>query len=224
VPKLVLSDLVPIAKGSIRDVYRHPDNPGLLIKVIRKSTQDEKFGSGRRWYKASKRRYRHLISYLREIREHIAVNASDAGHPDYLQNIVGFAETDLGLGLVVEAIFAPDGSYAPTLSKLIAEGQMTPEIQEAFERFCRAVTETEVIIADLHVHNVVYGSPDGDDPRFILIDGVGHKTLVPLELVSQRINRWSNSKKIEKLRASVAARSGGGMGGAAVQQHRRITA
>ena len=223
-PKLVISDLVPVAKGSIRDVYRHPDNPGLLIKVIRKSTQDEKFGSGRRWYKSRKRRYGHLVSYVREIREHIAVNAASTEHPDYLQKIVGFADTDLGLGLVVEAIFAPDGSYAPTLSKLIAEGRMTPEIQEAFEKFCEAVMETEVIIADLHVHNVVYGSPDGDDPRFIIIDGVGHKTLIPLELVSQRINRWSNSKKIEKLRARVAARSGGGVGGAAIQQRHRITA
>ena len=177
--------------------------------MIRQSTQDEKFGSGRRWYKSKKRRYGHLVSYVREIREHIAVNAAGTEHPDYLQKIVGFAETDLGLGLVVEAIFAPDGSYAPTLRTLASTGQMaTDDVQRAFDRFCDAIAGSPVIIADLHMANVVYGSRDSAPPHFVIIDGVGHKTLVPLELMSPWINRWNNRKKISKLRERVASYRG----------------
>ncbi len=206
-PKLLLADLKPIAKGSIRDVYRHPEDPGLLVKVIRKATMDEKFGSGRRWYKAKRRRYGHLVSYVREVREHIAVNALCPQHPDYLQKIVGFADTDLGLGLVVEAIFGPEGRYAPTLRAILLAGQMTDEVQRDFDIFCEAVAVSPVIIADLHPANVVYGARVGERPRFVIIDGLGHKTLIPLELMSQWINQWTNRQKIRKLRARVAAHS-----------------
>jgi hypothetical protein len=204
VPKIILSDATPVAKGSIRDVYRHPTDPSLLIKVVRLSTRDEKFGSGRRWYKAKRRRYGHFISYLREIREQIAVQVASDHHPDHLQKIVGFAETDLGLGLVVEAIFAPDGSYAPTLRSLLERGPLPPDLQASFERFCEAAIASPAIIADLHAKNVVYGAHNGEAPRFILIDGIGHKTLIPLEVLSPTIARWNNRHKVAKLKARVA--------------------
>ena len=207
-PKIILSGATPVAHGSIRDVYRHPTDPSLLIKVVRLSTRDEKFGSGRRWYKAKRRRYGHFISYLREIREQIAVQAAENDHPDYLQKIVGFAETDFGLGLVVEAIFAPDGNYAPTLKTLLERGPLSPDLQAKFDRFCEAAIRSPVIIADLHPQNVVYGARDGEAQRFVLIDGIGHKTLIPFEVLSARIARWNNQQKVDRRKARVAAMAG----------------
>src|SRR5690606_26161436 len=122
--KILLKDVTPVASGSIRDVYRHPDDPKLLIKVVRPSTRDAKFGKGRPWHKLVQRRYRHLISYLREIREHIAQHAMGSEHPYFLQRIAGLAETDLGLGLVVEAAFGRDGNYAPTVGTLVKQGPL----------------------------------------------------------------------------------------------------
>lgn len=201
--KILLKDVAPVASGSIRDVYRHPQDPGLLIKVVRLSTLDAKFGNGRPWYKLMQRRYRHLISYLREIREHIAQHAMGSEHPYFLQRIVGLAETDLGLGLVVEAAFGRDGNYAPTVGKLVKRGPLAPYVQARLDRFLEDVVNSTVIIADFHLNNVVYAySPEYGD-HFVLIDGVGHKTLIPLERASRHLNRWSNMLKTKAFRAQV---------------------
>jgi hypothetical protein len=204
--KIRLRDAVPVASGGIRDVYRHPDDPALLIKVVRLSTLDAKFGTGRPWYKLMQRRYRHLISYLREIREHIAQHAMGSEHPYFLQRIVGLAETDLGLGLVVEAAFGRDGKLAPTVLSLLNRGPLDPYVSEKLDRFLQDVVNSTVIIADFHLNNVVYAYSREHGDHFVLIDGVGHKTLIPLERASRHLNRWSNILKTRAFRAKVEKR------------------
>ena len=211
---IVLKNRRAIAQGSIRDVYRHPANARLLVKVVRLSTLDEKFGSGRRWFKSRKRRYGHLIGYLREVREQLALQAAAQEHPRYLQKIVGFAETDRGPGLVVEAVFAPDGSYAPTLGALLKKGPLSPKLARAFDRFCDEVVRSPLILSEMNIDNVVYGSTGDGDERFVLIDGIGHKKFIPLEVASRALNRWNSRRKIRNLRRRVASR-GGLAGGAA---------
>jgi len=91
-----LRDAEIIAAGRTRDVYRHPDDAALLIKVIRSSAIEQRYGRGAPWYKFKRRRYRHLIAYLR----------------------------DVGMGLVVEAVRAADGSSAPTVADLAGRGRL----------------------------------------------------------------------------------------------------
>jgi hypothetical protein len=201
-----LKDAEIIAAGRTRDVYRHPDDASLLIKVIRPSAIQERYGRGAPWYKFKRRRYRHLIAYLREIREQIAVHATGQPHPPFLQKIVGFVDTDLGMGLVVEAVRAPDGTSAPTVAELAGQGRLDPARLAALDRFLDEMVNSPVIVADLNPFNVVYGrGADGSD-HFVLIDGIGHKNLIPLERMSAQINRWSKARKAERFRQMVAAR------------------
>ncbi|MGQ0456950.1 MAG: YrbL family protein [Hyphomicrobium sp.] len=200
-----LSSVVPIASGSIRDVYQHPADPLLLIKVVRQSTIEEKFGSGRPWYKIAKRRYRHLISYLREIREHIAQHALDGAHPAFLQNVVGLARTDVGLGLVVEAAVDKSGRLAPTLTSLVKSGRFDRAARMKLEQFFEDIIRSSVIVGDAHPSNIVYAHTPEDGDHFKLIDGVGFKTLIPLERFSKAANRWSKRQIVKKIRASVEA-------------------
>ena len=130
--EIVLKNRRAIAQGSIRDVYRHPANARLLVKVVRLSTLDEKFGSGRRWFKSRKRRY----------------------------------------------------------------------------------VRSPLILSEMNIDNVVYGSTGDGDERFVLIDGIGHKKFIPLEVASRALNRWNSRRKIRNLRRRVASR-GGLAGGAA---------
>lgn len=200
-----LSSAVPIASGSIRDVYRHPADPQLLIKVVRQSTIEEKFGSGRPWYKVAKRRYRHLISYLREIREHIAHHALGDAHPAFLQNVVGLTQTDIGLGLVVEAAVDDAGRLAPTLTSLVKSGRFDRAARAKLEHFFDDLLASSVIIGDAHPSNIVYAHSSEHGDHFVLIDGVGFKTLIPLERLSKVANRWSKRQIVKKIRASVEA-------------------
>jgi hypothetical protein len=201
-----LKDAEIIAAGHTRDVYRHPDDASLLIKVIRPSAIEERYGRGAPWYKFKRRRYRHLIAYLREVREQIAVHAAGGQHPPFLQKIVGFVETDMGMGLVVEAVRAADGTSAPTVAELAAQGRLDPVRRAALDRFLEEMVNSPVIVADLNPFNVVYGRGSGGADHFVLIDGIGHKNLIPLERMSARINRWSKARKADRFRQMVAAR------------------
>lgn len=201
-----LKDAEIIAAGHTRDVYRHPDNSALLIKVIRPAAIEQRYGRGAPWYKFKRRRYRHLIAYLREVREQIAVHAAGGAHPPFLQKIVGFVETDMGMGLVVEAVRAADGTSAPTVAELAGQGALDPTRLAALDRFLDEMVNSPVIVADLNPFNVVYGRGAGGTDHFVLIDGIGHKNLIPLERMSTRINRWSKVRKADRFRRMVAAR------------------
>lgn len=201
-----LKDADVIAAGHTRDVYRHPDDASLLIKVIRPSAIEGRYGRGAPWYKFKRRRYRHLITYLREVREQIAVHAVGEPHPPFLQKIVGFVETDMGMGLVVEAVRAADGTSAPTVAALAAGGLLDQVRLAELDRFLQEMVNSPVIVADLNPFNVVYGRGAGGVDHFVLIDGIGHKNLIPLERMSARINRWSKARKADRFRQMVAAR------------------
>lgn len=199
-----LKDAEIVAAGHTRDVYRHPDDGALLIKVIRRSAIAERYGRGAPWYKFKRRRYRHLITYLREVREHIAVHAVGETHPSFLQRIVGFVDTDMGLGLVVEAVRRRDGTYAPTVVELVRQGRLDSSLMQKLDEFLDAVMKSPVLIADLNPFNVVYGYvPERDGDHFVLIDGIGHKNIIPLARMNAAINRWDKTRKITRFHAMI---------------------
>jgi hypothetical protein len=196
--KIRLAGRQPLASGSARDVYLHPDDPDLLIKVIRKAAIEERYGKGRPWYKRT-RRYRHFISYLREIREEIALQAQCVTHPSSLQKIVGFADTDLGFGLVVEAAKDRDGKLAPTLPQLIETGRFTPQVRAHLADCLDELITSPVVLADVHGDNLVYAWDAANGDHFVLIDGIGCKTFIPLHRMSTRINGYAKRKRAAKV-------------------------
>jgi len=204
---LVLKDAEVVAAGSTRNVYRHPDNSNLLVKVIRPSAIEERYGSGAPWYKFKRRRYRHLIAYLREIREQIAVHALGGQHPAFLQKIVGIIETDLGMGFVVEAVLGRDGNFAPTVADLIRRGQLDRPIRTKLDQFLEELVASPVIVADLNPSNVVLGFSPEHGEHFVLIDGIGFKNIIPLERMSAFANRWGKARKASQFRAAVEERA-----------------
>jgi len=201
-----LTNAEPLARGSCRLVYRHPANDGLLIKVFNPHWVLRRYKIERPWYKPSWRRYNEQLGHLREVREQFALNSRGARHPDFVQKIVGLQETDLGLGLVVEAVVGQDGKLAPTIRKLIEDGRLSAHHESALDDFCHALIGSPLIFTDLHLSNVVYGSSLGAGERFVLIDGIGFKTLISAERISGTVNRWRNTRSVKKLRRLLAAR------------------
>ena len=200
--RIILSGLTPLASGSTRDVFWHPDDPDLLIKVIRADAIEKRYGKGRPWYKTT-RRYRHYVSYFREMREEIAVRALMERHPDSLQKIVGFADTDRGFGLIVEAAKDRDGQLAPTLPDLIQSGRFDARAEQDLKTCLNELLDSPVILADVHGANLVYAWTEARGQHFVLIDGIGCKTLIPLNRISVNINRYSKQKRIDRLLARV---------------------
>jgi hypothetical protein len=193
-----LGGRVPVASGSTRDVYVHPDDDSLLIKVVPAGVIEKRYVRGRPWYKTP-RRYRHFMTYLREVREQIALRAQSQSHPASVQRIVGFAETDLGFGLVVEAAKDRQGRLAPTLERLIAEGRFDAAARAALKACLDELMQLPIVLADLHFGNLVYAWSERHGDHFVLIDGIGCKTLIPFNRLSPLLNRYSKRRRIERL-------------------------
>lgn len=200
--RIKLANKAPLASGSTRDVYLHPNDDGLLIKVIRRDVIERRWGCGRPWYKTA-RRYLHFISYLRELREQIALQAESEEHPASLQWIVGFADTDLGFGLVVEAAKDRQGRLAPPLPKLITEGRFDAAVRADLDTCLDELLASPVILADLHWGNLIYAWSEQRGDHFVMIDGIGFKNLIPFNRMSRLVNRYSKRRQIERLRMNV---------------------
>jgi len=199
---LHLSGLSPLAKGRMRLVYEHPLDRGLLIKVIRPDVIEERWGAGAAWYKR-KRRYGRYISYLREIQEYLAAYARHGRSLPFAQKITGLVETDLGLGLVMEAVRDETGGLAPPLTELLIRD--TFDEQEFFVQ----MLESDLNVADLNTGNLVYVGSPGKKGRFVLIDGLGVATALPLKSFSSWLNRRSKLGRIARLRRSIVKRQAG---------------
>ena len=197
-----LGDRVPVASGSTRDVYVHPDDDSLLIKVVPAGVIEKRYVRGRPWYKTP-RRYRHFMSYLREVREQIALRAQSRTHPPSVQRIVGFADTDLGFGLVVEAAKDRQGKLAPTLERLIAEGRFDAAARADLEACLDELMQLPVVVADLHIANFVHAWSKERGDHFVLIDGIGCKTLIPFNRLSPLVNRYSKGRRVQRLVSTV---------------------
>ena len=169
-------------------MFEHPHDPDLLVKVIRPEVVEDRFGSKTKWYK-KRRRFGKFISYVREIQEFIAVEESLGKSPHFLQRIVGFAQTDIGLGLITEGVRAPNGKLAPSLATLIHEEIFDGKAQKALEISLNQILESEVIVSDLNLGNLVYTHNQELGHYFVLIDGLGNNNPLPFKAISRGINR-----------------------------------
>jgi hypothetical protein len=195
---LQLKDKTPLAKGGKRLVFRHPDDPGLIVKVLQGSYIKRLIPDPNNW-RQKRKRYKEYITYLQEAREHIAACAAFGHPPKHMQNLVGFVDTDYGPGLVYEAVFAPGGTFAPTLKDLIGRGEVTPEIKQAYEEFRAWLIAAPIAITPLHNDNMVCVRDAAGKPYFVLIDGIGHRGTVPIKNIFPWLNRRSNRKNFEHL-------------------------
>jgi hypothetical protein len=199
---LKLKNRTPLTQGASRLVFEHPDDPDLLVKVIRPEVVDDRFGKNTKWYKR-RRRFGKYSSYIREIQEYLAVREKCGEDDPFLQRIVGFARTDMGLGLALEAVKWVDGSLAPSLRNLIHTGRFDSEAHAALETFLDGLLRSPVIISDINMGNIVCSFTEERGYHFVLIDGIGNNGLIPFKAISKTINRRSKLGRFKRLRARI---------------------
>ena len=197
--KIKLKNSTPLAKGKCRLLFKHPDNPALLIKVIDPSIIEARFGPKAKLHKRLRRSGKY-VSFFREIQEYLAVHAKTGTEPDFLQKIIGFAQTDLQLGLVVEGVFQKNGDLAPPLGQLLSEHLYDEGIEAALESCFQKILECPVVLSDMNVGNFVYLSHEN---RFVVIDGTGNVNPLGMKGQSDYFNRKAKLRGFERLRARI---------------------
>ena len=192
----------PLANGNARLVFQHPTNFNYLIKVIRPDIIEKRFGSGTSFFRFKRnRRYGQYNSFHREIQEYIASRAESETSPSFLQEIIGFIDTDLGLGLIVRAIKQPDGSLAPTLNQLIKEHQFNSRAEEGLSIFLKNMLQSRVVFSDMNINSLVYSQQNN---LFVMIDGLGITNPIPLKALNSWVNRRSKLKRFARLQDRIA--------------------
>jgi hypothetical protein len=204
---LALSHLEPAAIGRQRYVFVHPSDPDLIVKVTTEGYIERRRGLIGKWYKNWHRRRlrsRHFLVFLREIREHLALRAAGPELPPHVQSVVGFVETDMGLGLVSRAVRGRDGKLAPTLTALLRDGRFDDHARRKLDEFFAWLIDSPVVIGDLNVGNLVYGYDRAVGDHFVVIDGLGDKNIIPLNSISRSLNRMSKLRRVERINAAIA--------------------
>lgn len=199
----LLSHLQPMANGAQRRVFQHPDHPELLVKVLRREFLEPRFGPQGSFHNRH-RRCRQHTQLLRELQEYLVACARSAQCLPNLQEIVGLLHTDLGLGLVVRKVCGPDGGPAPTLARLIEQGALDETRQKLLEAFLERLLDSDIVVDDMNPGNIVLAVDGSGTERFVLIDGMGSSTFIPLKGLVPAVNVWSKRRYFMRLRAQIA--------------------
>ena len=197
-PLITLKNSTPLAQGGTRMVYRHPEDPGLLVKIVVPNPGRRREGLARLiiWLYPPAA-YRFVDLEVKAWRRLIARNGALADLP--LPRTMGFVQTDLGRGQITEAIPGPDGSgLALTVTELARRGPPDAVILDALNRFAARLLALNIVTRDLSPRNVVLDSRT-TPPHFVLVDGFGDKNTIPLRTLFRRINRRKLEPQLERL-------------------------
>lgn len=182
-----------VASGSMREVFTHPDDESVLVKVVR---ADMVGPDGHPNQKSRKRRrpWGVYLSFRREIDEYLIAARRQIEEPGLglpFARPIGLVATTRGLGLLVERI-AKDGEIVPTLRQRHRSGTLTQGHLQALRRFFAYCSAHHIVLSDVHPGNLVV-DPANDD-KLICIDGFGIRTLIPIH----RYSRWLNTRRLAR--------------------------
>jgi hypothetical protein len=194
--KIALAGKTPLAKGGSRRIYQHPYFENLLIKVISMKTL-EHYERRSTWYKGL-RRSRGYHYVFREIDEYLALRLRKKHELPFLQRFNGIIDTDLGLGVVVEKIKERNGKLAPSVTSLVREKGFSPELRKKLLRLRDDVIKHHVIFTDVSGNNIVVARGKRGQDRLVIIDGLGDRLWLPVNVLSPRINRLNRTRHFDR--------------------------
>jgi hypothetical protein len=196
---LDLAQLTIAAAGSERNVYLHPTDTSLLIKIINRARIGEP-GRKRPWHKRFLREDAHRV-FIAEAAEYIATSVRQkTTHGNTLMaRVAGLILTSQGLGLAVERIVDAEGNLAPTLRQVVAQQGFGPELRVLVHEFFMALIDAHVIFNDVSASNIVLGFNADGRKGLYLVDGFGSKQLLPLYAWSKELNGRRLLRKYQEM-------------------------
>lgn len=198
---LELNGASPLAEGGRRLVFADPRDPAALVKVMR----PDYFQRASRLHRflAERLLVNHLYAgYLRELGEQLALSVKTGRHPSYLQRILGFVDTDLGVGMVVERLSGRRATMAPSLAQVIERNGMDARLRERVRDFCELLRDEEVVLSNFSPRNIVCAA-DGENERMVLVDGYGEKVFIPINRLSRIAVRRTALRQFRRFRKHI---------------------
>jgi len=190
-----LSKHEPIAEGTANWVFEHPDDPSLLIKVVRPDVIPHRWGTKSRWYKRLNRA-RQNAGFIRELQEYCVLRAHHPHDELPVERPVALVDTNFGLGLVVEAVRDSDGNLARTILNVVKEAGFTPSVREKLDEFRDELLRFDTVIGEMNAGNLVI---DEKRDRIVLIDGIGENAAIPVNYYSRRLRHRTINRRFDRM-------------------------
>lgn len=153
-----------VGKGHHREVYRHPDDPSLCIKIVVDDDYDE-------------REINREINYYRHLKKRKV-------SWDMLSQYHGDVTTNLGLGSVFSLITDPDGNVSKTLGYYLLSNVETEkhydDLLNALVLFKEYLLKERIITKSLAHRNIVCERNELGIVRLHLVDNIGNAEFIPL--------------------------------------------
>ena len=200
-----IAHLEPFAGGRKRDCYFHPDDPEKIIKVIPRSKSPEVLMSEKFWLRRLLQNPESLNANVAESKRFEVLKAKFGNVSEripYLAAYFGKSTTDLGEGLVFQAVKSFDGSIAKNVDKASEAGGYDKAILLSALKRLASHTEDGLIYNDVGKQNVVVQVLDRHHSKYKLwvVDGIQCGHLIPISDYSATYANLRKAKKIWQLK------------------------
>jgi hypothetical protein len=185
--RIDLEDKQPLVSGAYRDVYQHPHDDNLLVKVV-KPLAVERYAKRASLYNSWRGNWQYR-NQSREIEEYLALRRRGQHTLPFIQHFVGVVDTDFGFGMVVRKVRGRDGELAPTVMELVERGGLTPEIRRWMADLLTDVVRNHIVFGDISGKNIVHADDEEHGNRLVIIDGLSDRLLLPVNSWSPIVNR-----------------------------------
>jgi hypothetical protein len=192
-----LKNARPLVSGAYRDVYQHPSDNGLLIKVIRQ-VYVERHAMRAKWYDAWLG-VGHYKSLLREIEKYLVLRRRGQHELPFIQRFVGLVETDVGLGMVVETVRGRDGGLAPTLTEIVRTRGLDADLIARIDALRDDVIRHHVVFGDISAANIVEAASAGHGHRLVIVDGLNDRLWLPVNSLSLTFYRTYCDRRFARM-------------------------
>ena len=187
-----------IGRGAGATVYRHPDDPTSLIKVTRPPAHKSLMWL-RRLFESRRRKYGRMYLSLIELEEYFLAVARTGDVPPFMPEFRGVVQTNLGAGLVFEAIFDEDGNLAATLGEHARRQGVSEDLRGALRTLFDQIAAWRLVAWDLTPKNIVFGRRPGGPMQMFLVDGIAERTFIRILSMSDTAYHRNLARKYDTL-------------------------
>ena len=191
-----LDGQTPVSRGSLREVYLHPEVPGRVLKVFRMAGDKplrRTFGGWTEHLFPSLRKR----AVLKEVHEYarVMLDAPSATEPLPITHLYGFELTSRGPAVVAQAVLETPTTLGTSLSATMRANALTEEDLVLVNRCIERLYALKVRVGDANFNNLVLGyrtDPVSNEPHArecVLVDGFGDIAGIPVRSLSAATNR-----------------------------------
>ncbi len=170
-----------IGKGHHREVYRHPNDPNLCIKIIFDTNYDS-------------REIQRELNYYKHLEKKGATW-------EMLPRYHGDIETNLGTGSVFDMILDFDGSISRSLGHYLNSNEKTTtyfdDLLISLSMLKSYLLKNKVVTKSLAHRNIVCQKSESGIGRLVLIDNIGNTEFLP---ISNHVGFMARKKIMRKWR------------------------